>query len=67
MNLTFKCWIKVQKLICELRNKVEMLNNDELPACSQLYSEYVKENPTNIDNQHVHVEAKLKSCLIEFK
>ena len=44
-----------------------MLNNDELPACSQLYSEYAKENPTNIDNQHVHVEAKLKSCLIEFK
>ena len=38
-----------------------MLNNGELPACSQLYSVYFKENATNIENQDFNVESELKS------
>ena len=61
LNLTFPCSIKAKKLFYELRIKVEILNNSELLACSQLYSEYFEENGNSIENQHLNVEPKLKS------
>ena len=38
-----------------------MLNNGELPACSQVYSTYFPENATTIENQNVNAESKLSS------
>ena len=44
-----------------------MLNNCELPACSQLKYVYFNENAKTVENQHVNVKSKLNSWVIKFK
>ena len=42
--------MKVRKLTYELSIKIQNFNNGELPAFSQLYSLYFKENAKVIEN-----------------
>ena len=43
-----------------------MLNSCQLPASSQLYSVYYRENVKNIQNQDLNVELKFKTWFITF-